>query len=162
MQNGKQRYMGKYVKANNLPKDENGLTCCRKGVKPPRRTMCSEECAHEMQIRTNGRYLRDCVYKRDKGICKLCDLDTKKVAKTALSLYGCDRIKYLEENSISLKRKIWIRKHGGGLWDADHIIPVKDGGGMCGLENVRTLCIKCHKLVTKSLYDKKNINDFNE
>jgi hypothetical protein len=49
---------------------------------------------------------------------------------------------------ISLKRKIWIRKHGGGLWDADHILAVKDGGGMCGLDNMRTLCIPCHKIVT--------------
>ena len=165
MQNDNKRYMGKYIDAKDLPKDENGLTCCRwcgKGVKPPRRTMCSEECSHEMQIRTNGRYLRDCVFKRDKGICKLCNIDTKKVAKTALSLFGSERVKYLVDNSISLKRKIWVRKHGGGLWDADHIIPVKDGGGMCGLENVRTLCIKCHKLVTKSLYDKKNISNVND
>ena len=53
-------------------------------VKPPRRTMCSPECVHELQLRTNGRYLRDCVYKRDKGICKLCNVDTKKIAKEAL------------------------------------------------------------------------------
>lgn len=154
----KKRYMGKYIDAKELPKDENGLTCCRwcgKGVKPPRRTMCSPECVHELQIRTNGRYMRDCVYKRDKGICKICGIDTKNLAKTALSLFGDERDKFLKDNSISLKRKIWIRKHGGGLWDADHIIPVKDGGGMCGLENIRTLCIKCHKLITKSSYQKE-------
>lgn len=153
----KKRYMGKYIDAKELSKDENGLTCCRwcgKGVKPPRRTMCSPECVHELQIRTNGRYMRDCVYKRDKGICKICGIDTKNLAKTALSLFGEVREQFLKDNSISLKRKIWIRKHGGGLWDADHILPVKDGGGMCGLENIRTLCIKCHKLVTKSSYQK--------
>ncbi len=153
------RFMGKYIPAKLLPKDASGLTCCRwcgKGVKPPRRTMCSPECVHEMQLRTNGRYLRDCVYKRDKGICKLCNVDTKLIAKTALSLTGKKKKEYLKENSISLKRKIWKRKHGGGLWDADHIIPVKEGGGMCGLENIRTLCIKCHKVVTKNSYKKKN------
>ena len=57
--------------------------------------------------------------------------------------------------NISKKRKIWKRKHGGGLWDADLIIPVKEGGGMCGLENIRTLCIKCHKMETKKLAQKK-------
>ena len=117
--------------------------------------MCSPECVHELQLRTNGRYLRDCVYKRDKGICKLCNTDTKLIAKTALSLTGEKKKEYLKENRVSLKRKIWIRKHGGGLWDADHIIPVKEGGGMCGLENIRTLCIKCHKVVTKDSYKKK-------
>ena len=152
------RYKGKCISANLLPKDDNGLTCCRwcgKGVKPPRRTMCSPECVHELQIRTNGRYLRECVYQRDKGVCDICKIDTKKIAKEALQLNTKEREEYLKSYSISLKRKIWKRKHGGGLWDADHIIPVKEGGGQCGLENIRTLCIKCHKGVTKELYNKK-------
>ncbi len=28
--------------------------------------------------------------------------------------------------------------------EADHIIPVSEGGGLCGLEGYRTLCRKCH------------------
>lgn len=151
----KKRYMGKLIDAKLLPKDENGLTCCRwcgNGVKPPRRTMCSPECAHEIQLRMNGRYLRQCVYKRDKGICAICNIDTKKIAKEALKLQGDERKQFLINNKISLKRKIWKRKYGGGLWDADHIISVKNGGGECGLENMRTLCIPCHKLVTKTSY----------
>jgi hypothetical protein len=85
---------------------------------------------------------------RDKGICLICNTDTKLIAKEALTLQGSDRETYLQSYSISLKRKIWLRKHGGGLWDADHILPVKDGGGLCGLENMRTLCIPCHKIIT--------------
>ena len=77
-------------------------------------------------------------------------MDTKLIAKQAMMLNGSERENYLKDNSVSLKRKIWIRKHGGGLWDADHIIPVKDGGGLCGLENMRTLCIPCHKKITFS------------
>jgi len=152
-----QRYMGKYIPVKLLPKDENGLTCCRwcgTGVKPPRRTMCSPECVHELQLRTNGRYLRDCIYKRDKGTCQICQIDTKNIANEALKLNGDDKKIFLKKNSISLKRKIWKIKHGGGLWDADHIIPVKDGGGLCGLDNIRTLCIKCNKVVTKDSYKK--------
>ena len=157
MQNGNQRYMGKYVKANDLPKDENGLTCCRwcgKGVKPPRRTMCSPECVHELLIRRDNRYIRDCLFKRDKGICVICNTDTKNIAKEAIKLNGKAREEYLKEFNIGIKRKIWKRKHGGGLWDADHILPVKEGGGQCGLDNLRTLCIKCHKQVTKDSYKK--------
>jgi 5-methylcytosine-specific restriction endonuclease McrA len=37
------------------------------------------------------------------------------------------------------------------LWAADHIVPVVEGGGECGLENMRTLCIWCHQKVTAEL-----------
>jgi 5-methylcytosine-specific restriction endonuclease McrA len=33
-------------------------------------------------------------------------------------------------------------------WEADHIVPVADGGGECGLENYRLLCRPCHVRVT--------------
>ncbi len=34
------------------------------------------------------------------------------------------------------------------LWQADHIHPVAHGGGGCGLDNIQTLCTKCHKAKT--------------
>jgi 5-methylcytosine-specific restriction protein A len=37
------------------------------------------------------------------------------------------------------------------LWDADHIVPVCEGGGECDLENIRTLCLACHKDATYQL-----------
>lgn len=36
-------------------------------------------------------------------------------------------------------------------WEADHIVPVVEGGGQCGPENYRTLCIRCHRKVTREL-----------
>ena len=153
----KNRFMGKLIPAELMPRNEDGFRRCRmceNSVKPPRRTLCSEECSHQLKLRMSGRYLRDCVYLRDKGICKICNIDTKKIAKEALKLEGNEKKEFLKSYSISLKRKIWKRRHGGGLWDADHIIPVKEGGGQCGLENIRTLCIKCHKLETKKLLSK--------
>lgn len=33
-------------------------------------------------------------------------------------------------------------------WEADHIVPVADGGGECGLDNYRLLCRPCHLRVT--------------
>lgn len=152
------RYMGKLIDAKLLPKTEEGLNCCRwcnKGVKPPRRTICSPECEHELKLRISGRYLRECIYKRDKGICAICEVDTKITAKTALSLQGEERNEYLKKHNISLKRKIFIKKFGGSLWDGDHLLEVKNGGGCCGLDNMRTLCISCHKIVTAQTGTKK-------
>ena len=37
------------------------------------------------------------------------------------------------------------------FWEADHIIPVSEGGGECGLDNYRTLCVMCHKKATEEL-----------
>ena len=150
----KKRFMGKLKKKEQLEKTEDGYTCCRwcnKAVYPPRRTMCSASCAHEIKLRTNHRYLKTCVYKRDRAICALCGEDTKKIAKQYFLTDSVEqKTELLLEKEISLKRKIYKRKYGGGLWDADHIIPVKDGGGQCGLENIRTLCIRCHKKITFS------------
>ena len=39
--------------------------------------MCSAKCAHEMKLRTNGKYLRECIFKRDNGVCVVCNEDTK-------------------------------------------------------------------------------------
>ena len=149
----KKRYLGKLTPKNKMGKTEDGLVKCRwcqEGVKPPRRTLCSEECAHQIKLRSSGSYLRYCVYKRDRGVCALCQTDTKLISKKALGLYGQQKIDYLQSHNISAKRKIKKRKNGGGLWDADHILMVKDGGGVCGLDNIRTLCIACHKKVTFS------------
>ena len=44
-------------------------------------------------------------------------------------------------------------KHRSAFWDADHIHQVAAGGGECGLDNLRTLCLPCHKRVTKQFMD---------
>ena len=46
----------------------------------------------------------------------------------------------------------WLARRGlTGYWEADHIVPVCEGGGLCGPENYRILCIPCHRGVTKEL-----------
>lgn len=37
------------------------------------------------------------------------------------------------------------------LWEMDHRVPVVEGGGDCGLENLRTLCWACHRRETAAL-----------
>jgi hypothetical protein len=60
-----------------------------------------------------------------------------------------------------LRKWTWHAVHGIGrrdrlplkhsLWQADHIRPVVEGGGGCGLDNYRTLCLRCHKRATAAL-----------
>jgi 5-methylcytosine-specific restriction endonuclease McrA len=43
------------------------------------------------------------------------------------------------------------RNRHGRLWDIDHIVPVSEGGGAVGLDGLRTVCLKCHRQVTREL-----------
>ena len=43
-------------------------------------------------------------------------------------------------------------RRGSQWWDADHIVSVVEGGGECGLDNYRTLCLPCHRKVTRELH----------
>lgn len=45
------------------------------------------------------------------------------------------------------------------LWDADHIVPVSEGGGECDLSNIRTLCLICHRRVTAELRARRAARD---
>ena len=149
-----------FIDPKTLPINSDGYRCCRYcngSIKPPKRTFCSPECVHEYRLRTSGSYLRAQVYLRDGGICAICNTDTKVLAKTISQLDPLDPAReiLLKENNIHSTRKIKLRKCGGGLWDADHIVQVVDGGGECGLDNIRTLCIRCHKIVTASSRAKK-------
>jgi 5-methylcytosine-specific restriction protein A len=138
-----------------------GCRWCGGEISPPRRTFCGAACVHEHKLRTSGSYLRDCVFRRDNAICAICEFDTKPLAKKLRGMtrrVGRKRIIVEEtrpeyelicaEYGISVKRKAWGTGRGGGLWDADHIVRVVDGGGCTGLANLRTLCCSCHKAVT--------------
>ena len=51
-------------------------------------------------------------------------------------------------------RQAW---HSSSVWEADHIVPVVEGGGGCGLEGYRTLCQPCHAKETKALAARRAI-----
>ena len=77
---------------------------------------------------------------RDHGVCALCGLDTEALRKDKRKLDYAARRRF---------EKDWGgRRH---LWDADHIVPVAEGGGECDLSNMRTLCLRCHRAVTAAL-----------
>lgn len=94
----------------------------------------------EWKLRTDPGYLREQVFLRDRGVCALCGLDTEALRKNKRKLDYAARCGFEKE---------WgLRRH---LWDADHIVPVAEGGGECDLANLRTLCLKCHQEMTTAL-----------
>ena len=117
---------------------------CSSPTPKGRRTFCSDACVHEWKLRTNPGYLRDKVYERDHGICAGCGADTVALKRDMRKLDLAARRLFL---------KNWGLREGTrkSLWDADHIVPVAEGGGQCDLSNLRTLCLLCHREATAAL-----------
>ena len=135
---------------------------CGTEVPPGRRAWCSESCVHEWNLRSSGSYMRHHVKQRDAGICAICGLDCPKL----------DRI--LRRASESLRTMPLVCPDGAhryafrfhvrqemyrslgfvpdrAFWEVDHVVPVVRGGGSCGLDNLRTLCVPCHRNETRAL-----------
>ncbi len=138
---------GGRASAKDLQRGSEGRAACRwcaMEVPRGRRTFCSDTCVHHWRLRTSPAYLRASVLKRDKGICARCTVDTLAAYRLLRRARGERRWQLLGLWGLNrLDRK--------SLWDADHILPVAEGGGECDLGNLRTLCLHCHRMVTAAL-----------
>ena len=52
-------------------------------------------------------------------------------------------------------RRMLSEPKEGDFWEADHIVPVAEGGGETSLDNFQTLCTPCHAKKTKAQADAK-------
>ena len=143
---------GGWVDRSDLPRGESGRVLCRwcsLEVPAGRSTFCSSWCVEEWKLRSNPGHLREKVLQRDRGICALCRLDC---------LAELRRIKRLRGSSRPATLAQWKMGRRKSLWDADHIVPVVEGGGECDLQNIQTLCLKCHRLRTAELRKRRQIS----
>jgi len=138
---------GGRAEPSELPKGAEGRALCRwcgLEVPPARRTFCSEWCVEEWRLRSDPGYLREKTLERDRGVCAVCGLDTVGEFNRMRRLRGLARTRAFAA---------WGLRPGTrrSLWDADHIVPVSEGGGECDLSNIRTLCLNCHRKATAEL-----------
>ena len=80
------------------------------------------------------------MFERDQGICALCKMNTMALRDAIMKLHEDLRSEVVLALGYDLRRKRW--------WDADHVVPMSFGGAGTGLENLRTLCLPCHRKVT--------------
>lgn len=151
------------VFASPTPKGHGGERLCRNCLGPmpsdKRKHNCSAKCVEEWRCKTSPAHLRWVVCQRDKGICASCGLDTIALS-AAVGWVRAHLCKYRpvgtwwgHQDWMNFTKALGIgSRWPGDLWDADHIIPVIEGGGECGLGNFRTLCIPCHKRVTREMH----------
>jgi len=124
--------------------------------------------------RKEGQRERMAVFARDAGVCALCGVDTARLwlwlqtipMISASSTWRYGRIDahtqkafrrvlgYNRIRAFVILGRLWgvvLDNTRKSLWDMDHIVPVAEGGGECGLDNLRTLCLRCHRIETTAL-----------
>ncbi|MET0153888.1 MAG: HNH endonuclease [Candidatus Binatia bacterium] len=131
---------------------------------------CSDECADEFWIRFSRTHVARLVHRRDRGVCAICGLDTEQLSRIVGRLRDRSDRRWLRSGNYrdptDLDAARWERMrselasrgfgfvdrwHTPTLWEADHIVAIIEGGGCCGLENYRTLCVPCHRGETRLL-----------
>lgn len=149
--------------------------CGTSPVPVGRRTWCSEQCITAYRVRAEPGYVRLLLHRRDKAVCAACGIDTdemRRLYKEALAAFKAEhQMHHYVEGADGYKLRhdtpewtafqeewgIWHRTHPNSFWEADHIVPVVEGGGICGLDNYRTLCVQCHRHETKHLAGRRAV-----
>lgn len=153
---------------------------CGREVLPPRRTAFSDACVTQHRHHSDPATIRGIVEARDRGVCALCGTDTGRQARIVRehrALWTWLARRHFEE---LFRRRVLLRADGTHCeawgecheaawrsvdeqvaergwdetphrWEADHIVPVSEGGGGCGPEGYRTLCLPCHRTETARL-----------
>src|SRR5579875_408426 len=108
---------GGRVDRKSVPRGPNGRGLCRWcSLEVPRRrfTFCSEYCVHEWKLRSQPDYLREQVFRRDRGICAQCGVDTVMEQRRLRYARGKNRVALMAHWGLRTKTR-------RSLWDADHI-----------------------------------------
>eukprot|EP01138_Halocafeteria_seosinensis_P008091 gb/GECG01008267.1/.p1 GENE.gb/GECG01008267.1/~~gb/GECG01008267.1/.p1 ORF type:complete len:1555 (+),score=193.94 gb/GECG01008267.1/:1-4665(+) len=100
-----------------------------------------------------GRALRQCEYDAitakhvlDDSLGKIEDARIDHILRTEWKPRKNTTYKVLKKATTLIRNP-----QEGSYWQADHIVPVVEGGGSCGWTNFRTLCTSCHRQVTAEL-----------
>lgn len=148
-------------------------------VSTGRKTFCSDDCVSSHKVLTDPGHVRRLVLERDHGVCAVCGLDTDALQRILTSewMVAGEIMEVLMRKAAREDVIARLRGHGWSeraaeasfghwaefdakiirgklhrsLWAADHIKPVVEGGGGCGLDNYRTLCVPCHNKASAAL-----------
>ena len=130
----------------------NGRRFCRycgEEVPKGRLYWCCAEHVHLALVECDPNYQRNAVKKRDKGVCADCGTDTVELKRLVMELVIRSRPEYDQRGFGDHTRMYDVLqglgfKRNQSLWEMDHIVPVIEGGQNT-LDNLRTLCVPCHK-----------------
>ncbi|CAE8633637.1 unnamed protein product, partial [Polarella glacialis] len=112
---------------------------------------CSASCAEKGRVRTNSQFARKLLFGMERGICQVCGLHAQELFERVQAMTPPERHQELLRAGFGVSPSLLDRPHEGLFWQADHILPVSEGGGEADLTNLRTLCTPCHAKETRLL-----------
>lgn len=147
-------------------------TWCLGAVSGKRRSWCGEECLDEFFVRWDWQAVRGKVFARDKGVCAACGRDTLRAQRIhgSVTNHAWSRVRlghlpsrYRLPPELNERVARWngvarLIAQAYGLvgltnrdwWEADHI-QERVRGGLNEMQNLQTLCLRCHKRKTARL-----------
>eukprot|EP00929_Paragymnodinium_shiwhaense_P043950 TRINITY_DN22553_c0_g1_i2.p1 TRINITY_DN22553_c0_g1~~TRINITY_DN22553_c0_g1_i2.p1 ORF type:complete len:1101 (-),score=183.88 TRINITY_DN22553_c0_g1_i2:52-3354(-) len=118
---------------------------------------CTGTCRGRFFAKRSGWSIRRQLFELERGVCQCCGLDCHALLQELLvTSEAARRAARLTELAPRISAtsaraaRILAKPTEGFLWEADHILPVWEGGGACGLENLQTLCVACHEAKTRA------------
>lgn len=132
-----------------LERQKGQCTWCGSQVPPGRRTWCGHDCWAAYRAIYDWQCIVRAVYERDEGRCVLCGCDFGWLERI-LNRLACGDYAARMHWAAYMIRLGWDDVWKQQLWETDHIIAWVEGGSD-RQENLRTLCVPCHKRVTAEL-----------
>lgn len=138
-----------------LDRQKGECTWCGSQVPKGSRTWCSDDCVSAFRLRCDPQAQAAFVARRDNDTCSICgrviaEMErefARKFREWRKSLENPWPRDWDAEYQFSEEHGV-----GRGNWrEVDHIVPVIEGGGLCGPENLRLLCGICHGNETAKL-----------
>jgi hypothetical protein len=115
---------------------------------------CGERCAAGYAAAATPSSARRQLFEREMGVCQQCGFNCHAFFQRVQALPSEQaRMQALMSSPYSTDsgrlRRMLTHPKEGDFWEADHIVPVAEGGGESDLTNFQTLCTPCHARKTK-------------
>eukprot|EP00397_Hematodinium_sp_SG-2012_P009207 GEMP01009283.1.p1 GENE.GEMP01009283.1~~GEMP01009283.1.p1 ORF type:complete len:968 (+),score=233.49 GEMP01009283.1:149-3052(+) len=143
-------------------KSQNGLFLCLECNAPIRERPAEAEsdlfdtgkCRAAWFVKRSSASIRRQLFDLEHGVCQKCKLDTYTLFLDIRHRTREEQLPILRSRCPLLAAIPSVTSRldcltEGMFWEADHVVPVWMGGGQCGLENMQTLCVICHREKTK-------------
>jgi HNH endonuclease len=108
--------------------------------------------------------LRKLLQAREHGICQKCGLDTVQLLSRLQCRHRGERKACIlqaapawaeTKGTLEAAERLAKRPNPGNAWQADHVKAVYQGGGLCDVSNLQTLCTVCHQKRTREQASKR-------